>query len=111
TLTLLNGNFSLLKETICMTRYLANAILLAAVALQANLAIAQPYFDDSYRSYSEECCYEGVPPNMTHPNKLSLAPEYYHIQRTRNGGTKQSGNAGGLRLTYDYLKRYCVYVG
>lgn len=64
--------------------------------------------------YCEEdlcgCC-EDAPPNMCQPNILTLGPEIYRVDRTRKGGTKQKGNAVGVRLMYDYIKRYCIYVG
>lgn len=44
-------------------------------------------------------------------NILSLGPELYRICRSKHGGTKQHGNAIGVRLTYDYIKRYNIYCG
>lgn len=45
------------------------------------------------------------------PHILSLGPEAYHVQRTRVGGTKQQGWLYGLRINYDYIKRYHIYWG
>lgn len=42
---------------------------------------------------------------------LTLAPEYYFLKRTRDGGTKQTGSVFGGRASYDYIKRYNIYVG
>lgn len=42
---------------------------------------------------------------------LSLAPEFYHVKRTRTGGTHQNGNPIGIRAKYDHIKRYNIYWG
>lgn len=45
------------------------------------------------------------------PNKLSIGPEIYHLQRIREGGTKQSGWLYGVKASYDRIKRYRLYWG
>ncbi len=42
---------------------------------------------------------------------LTIAPEIYHLKRTRQGGTKQNGTIVGLRASYDHIKRYKIYWG
>lgn len=56
------------------------------------------------------CCDES-PRWWVRGNMVTLAPEYYYVKRTRKGGTSQTGNAGGIRLSYDYIKRYNFYLG
>lgn len=45
------------------------------------------------------------------PQRISIGPEIYHVRRTREGGTKQSGTLYGVRATYDRIKRYKIYWG
>lgn len=42
---------------------------------------------------------------------VSIGAEWSHINREREGGTKQSGDCFGGRLTFDRIKRYKVYYG
>ena len=44
-------------------------------------------------------------------NSLSVGPEVYGVHRERAGGNKQNGNAVGVRVTYDFIKRYNIYLG
>lgn len=44
-------------------------------------------------------------------NSISIGPEIYRVSRTRAGGTRQKGNAAGIRITYDRIKRYHYYLG
>jgi hypothetical protein len=44
-------------------------------------------------------------------HKLSVGPEIYHLQRIREGGTKQDGWLYGVRASYDRIKRYKFYWG
>ncbi len=44
-------------------------------------------------------------------NQFYVGPEWYYVSRTKEGGTKQHGNALGVRLGYDRLKRFGWYVG
>lgn len=75
----------------------------------------EPYQYDypacGYVGEDEECCCADSPPNLCRPHTISLGPEVYYAKRSRNGGTKQHGTPVGVRLTYDYIKRYCFYVG
>lgn len=45
------------------------------------------------------------------PNILSIGPEFYHVKRTREGGSKQTGFLYGGRICFDYIKRYSFYWG
>lgn len=40
-----------------------------------------------------------------------IGPEWYHVKRTKSGGTKQQGHLLGGRLGYGRLKRYGWYWG
>jgi hypothetical protein len=42
---------------------------------------------------------------------VTIAPEIYRVHRHREGGTSQHGTGAGIRLSYDYIKRYNFYVG
>lgn len=56
-----------------------------------------------------EYCMEDEP--MFHGNVLAIGPEWYWVNRTKKGGTKQNGSCLGVRANYDYIKRYNIYVG
>lgn len=42
-------------------------------------------------------------------HRLLIGPEFYHVHRNREGGSKQNGWLGGGRFTYDYLRRHTLY--
>ena len=42
---------------------------------------------------------------------FTLAPECYHVKRTRKGGTEQEGWLVGARFNHDHIKRYKFYWG
>ena len=46
-------------------------------------------------------------------NQFSIGPEWYRVERIKEGGTKQSGNLFGVRIGYDRLIRWgwCTLVG
>src|SRR6187431_474501 len=44
-------------------------------------------------------------------NNASIGPEGYWVERSKAGGTKQSGAMWGVRATYERLKRYGWYLG
>lgn len=44
-------------------------------------------------------------------SSLTLSPEIYHVKRKREGGTSQNGESFGIRVNYDYIKRYNIYLG
>lgn len=44
-------------------------------------------------------------------NRLAIGPEAYWVNRTREGGTKQTGTLWGGRITYERIKRYGWYIG
>jgi hypothetical protein len=52
----------------------------------------------------EEYCYDRA-------NVVTIAPEFYHLARAREGGTKQNGNLNGIRVSYDHIKRCKLYWG
>lgn len=57
----------------------------------------------------EWCCEEFRPvPQGRIP---SIGMEWSHINRTRDGGTKQDGNYFGGRLAFDRIQRYKFYYG
>lgn len=96
-----------------MRRFLSLPLLLG-------LFLGQAYSDDYFQPYQEMedpsyccdcCCQESEPCTPVQAHILTLAPEYYYLKRNRDGGTKQSGNIGGIRASYDYIKRYNIYVG
>jgi len=42
-------------------------------------------------------------------HRFFLGPEFYHVHRVRQGGTKQNGTLIGGKLIYDHVKRYKFY--
>lgn len=55
-------------------------------------------------------------PSDTYCSKIKghmpyIGTDIYYAQRTREGGTKQSGPMAGVRIGYDYIKRYRPYIG
>jgi hypothetical protein len=44
-------------------------------------------------------------------HQLFIGPELYHLVRTRQGGTRQSGGVYGVRLGYERVKERAFYVG
>lgn len=52
----------------------------------------------------EEC-------SLARPQRFSLGPEIYHVERLRQGGTKQEGWNYGLRATYERIKYWGIYWG
>lgn len=42
---------------------------------------------------------------------LYVGPEVYYMRRAKEGGTKQHGVLGGVRIGYDRIKRYRLYWG
>lgn len=45
------------------------------------------------------------------PHYLSIGPELYYMQRSKEGGSKQDGVLYGGRLSYDRLRRSSLYWG
>ena len=66
-------------------------------------------------SANEDCCEESCIDECSIifpcPNLIAIGPEIYHVTRTREGGSKQTGWLYGGRLTYDRVKRYKFYWG
>lgn len=54
-----------------------------------------------------ECCEEPFP----RAHKFYIGPEFYHLRRTREGGTWQRGQIYGVRIGYDRIKRCRLYWG
>jgi len=51
-------------------------------------------------------------PKISHPhNQFYIAPELYHVKRTKVGGSEQTGVLYGGQIGYDRFKRYGWYVG
>lgn len=44
-------------------------------------------------------------------NQFYLGPQWCHLTRTKEGGTKQQGSLVGIQIGYDRLKRYGWYWG
>ena len=58
----------------------------------------------SVLSASDCCC-------LPLPNTLSIGPEFYHVHRTREGGTEQNGWICAGRASYDRIKAFGFYWG
>jgi hypothetical protein len=86
-------------------KYLSSTLLLLALwtAFFNSPLLAQ---DDAY--CDEEVCCE-FPFQL--PRKLYIGPEIYRICRTREGGSFQRGEIYGVRIGYDYIKRFKLYWG
>ena len=48
-------------------------------------------------------------PPFPWPHKFSLSPEFYHVSRSRRGGTQQSGWIYGGRFSYERIKYKAFY--
>jgi len=55
------------------------------------------------------CCYPWI--SITSSQQAYGGPEVYYVQRKREGGSWQNGWVGGVRIGYDRIKRYGIYVG
>lgn len=60
---------------------------------------------------SNACCIEEIKCVKRCPHRIYVGPEAYYLRRDREGGTRQEGGVYGARAGYDYIKRYCFYVG
>ncbi len=62
-----------------------------------------------------ECCTPALQENCCKDYRLGhrflLGPEAVHIDRRREGGTKQDGWLPGVRFIYEHRRRYCLYCG
>lgn len=67
-------------------------------------------YPNSYYSQESDACCE-CPERCVEANIVTVAPEYYYLVREREGGTKQHGNLGGIRVSYDHIKPYRLYWG
>ena len=59
-------------------------------------------------SVDAACCFCQLPKCR---HQFEIGPEFYHVKRTRKGGTEQRGYLGGGRARYDYIARYHIYWG
>lgn len=60
---------------------------------------------------NDNCCDSNTYfPNL-YPNKFYIGPEIYHVNRLRDGGTRQRGWVYGVRAGYDRVKRCKLYWG
>lgn len=66
---------------------------------------------NSYSTADEECQKGLGEWHRRYRHTLYVGPEVYHVERTREGGSRQSGTLVGGRMGYDYLRRYNVYFG
>lgn len=82
--------------------------LCAALLPYANLQLFAQDDASDCEAREEEC---GPSFAFPLPHRFSIDPEIYHLQRNREGGTKQDGWMYGVRANYDYIKRYCIYWG
>ena len=57
---------------------------------------------------SEDICFEQP---FLLPHKFYVGPEIYHLRRTREGGTRQTGEIYGVRVGYDRIKCSGLYWG
>ncbi|CCB86375.1 MULTISPECIES: outer membrane protein [Parachlamydia] len=60
---------------------------------------------------SAEECEDICDRPLPFPHKFYIGPEFYHVHRTREGGTKQNGWIYGGRLGYERIKRFGLYWG
>lgn len=79
--------------------------------ITTTLLSASDYNLDDSSSYCNTIENEYQPHIHSQRHFISIGPEYNYIKRTREGGVRQSGNTIGLRANYDYISRYCFYVG
>ena len=75
------------------------------------LIVGSALYADEMVAPTENFFHQFSPPLISRFNPASLGPEIYRVYRARHGGTKQSGNAVGVRFTFDHIKRYCIYCG
>lgn len=45
------------------------------------------------------------------PHRVEVGPEWYHLKRTREGGSKQTGDLHGIHATYDRAPSCGIYWG
>ncbi|CUI16719.1 hypothetical protein PNK_1102 [Candidatus Protochlamydia naegleriophila] len=57
-----------------------------------------------FPSLYADCCSNGA-------NQLFIGPEVYYVKRTKKAGAEQDGYLYGVRLGYERIKRYKLYVG
>lgn len=65
--------------------------------------------DDS--SVSSAGCFECPPPVKLGAHQFYIGPEIYHVTRWKHGSTTISGEAYGVRLGYEHIRRYKLYWG
>lgn len=83
------------------------AFFLATSPLIADDAEFAPFVEEDQTA----CCDTNRSLHFCRANSVSIGPELYRVHRHRDGGTRQKGNAAGIRVTYDHIKRYKFYLG
>lgn len=83
------------------------------------IGILLPYPSYSWNEVAEyECentCQDACANECEEPcdkrlgHDVYIGPELYYVNRTREGGTKQTGGVYGVRLGYERVKRYKIY--
>lgn len=56
------------------------------------------------------CCFQGLQADDA-IHQFFIGPEVYHVKRLREGGSKQEGWIGGVRLGYERFKSWGFYWG
>lgn len=93
------------------TATILSLIVLGSVPLLAQDTVS--FFNPNMEQICHEECNNTCSEHYSFPlpHKFSIGPEFYHLQRTREGGTKQDGWMYGVRGSYDRIKRYKLYWG
>jgi len=84
--------------------HMRNYILVILAILLSLLSIENTLMSQEWEG---TCCTPYVSP----PQKFYIGPEYLHVRRTRDGGTKQNGNLYGFRGGYERIKNWGIYWG
>lgn len=70
---------------------------------------------DACASGQDTCCeipcQEACVNWIDNPWQFYFGPEVYHAHRNKKGGSTQDGWLYGARGGFDYIKRYCFYIG
>lgn len=107
-----------------MPKNLSSKLCAALMALTANFLEGTPSTlcytpeyngypcNDAYCEYLEETSCDYCPETfLCKANTLAIQPELAYLTRKREGGTRQTGYLGGVRVNYDRIKRYKFYLG
>ncbi|KAF3362433.1 Uncharacterized protein PHSC3_001033 [Chlamydiales bacterium STE3] len=86
------------------------AMTFIILPLQSARADECSIINDECNAFTVDCDTNHYLPNK-YPHKIYVGPEFYHVHRTRQGGSKQKGWIYGVRAGYDYIKRFNLYWG